>query len=168
MVHVWSGFEKGLAFSIRAQQLRDKWGFEVAFPVRLKQDRLDVAVLLDAISELPSAIPKCNRLFVDGLPFVGEGYGVVELGDTTPIFTSSAREDAKTVLEFANDAHPARYTIVPVSPKEQSSWIVAGPRSGPYISWLAVMSSEDAARHQAAAWSTEVGVPFSVMRQLEP
>src|SRR5262249_5447611 len=45
---VWSGFINGLPFGMRAQLARGRWGFEVAFPVRLAHDRLDVRTLLDA------------------------------------------------------------------------------------------------------------------------
>lgn len=166
-VAVWCGLVNSMPFSIRSQPARSGWGFEITLPVRVNSGRLDVASLLAAISRLPPAIAACERPHVESLPYVGEGFGVVQVGDDTPIYSSQSREDAVEVLAFLNTAHRSQYTVIRV-PGSEPGWIVAGPYSGPYISWLEVTSSEPAAKNQAAKWQAATGAPFSVMRQLGP
>jgi hypothetical protein len=63
-----------------------------------------------------------------------------------------------------NARHSNVYSMSATSAKVE--WLVVGPRTGPYVSWIDVAPSEEAARRQAVAWTAKSGASFSVMRAL--
>jgi hypothetical protein len=156
---VWSGFIDTVPFALRSiAHLPSQFGLEVAFPVRLDGDRF----LLDALKKL--ALPAWRQPYFEPLPIVG-GFGVVKIGDDTSIYTSRVREDAVAIAAFVNMTKPNQFAVVPIGPI-RSGWIVIGPIAGPYISWLETMSSEEAAKRQAAKWAADTGASFEVRRHL--
>jgi len=159
---VWGGRVDTIPFAIRAGAgPHSGLGFDVLFPVRPRGDR----VLLAALDTLRSRLPSWRNPYFDQLP-IAAGFGVVVSGGGMPVYTSTARDDAAAVAAFLNQNDPDRYAVVPVG-ASPPAWIVVGPETGPYISWLDTMSSEESARRQAARWSSETGVPFEVRRHLD-
>ena len=159
-VLVWSGLVLGLPFSITAHRRGSRMGFEVALPVRLRDRRIDVS-LLDNITALSARLASVGAVYVEHLPFIGEGFGVVEVGSTADMFRSSERDDARTVAQFLNAAHHGKFAVIPTS-AEPIRWVVAGPRSGPHISRLEIVRSRSQAEHIANRWSVEFGQPCEI------
>jgi len=158
-MNVWSGFVDTVPFAVRSMVHHDsQLGFEVAFPVRLDGDRF----LLDALKKLE--LPPWHQPYFEPLPIAG-GFGVVKIGDDTPIYASKVREDAVAIAAFVNTNTPKQFAVVPIG-STKSGWVVVGPMAGPYVSWLATMSSELAAKRQAAKWAAKTGASFDVREYL--
>lgn len=160
-IDVWCGFVDTVPFALRSRAHPDPksgFGFEIAFPTRPGADTL----FLSEIQKLP--LPSWHTPYFDQLPTNG-GFGVVRLGDDSPIYASNTQEDATAVADFVSSATEVQYGVIPVGPSDPC-WIVVGPMAGPYISWLETMSSEENAKRQATRWSAVTGAQFEVRRYL--
>ena len=160
MVDAWSGIVEGVPFTITSRNVGPGWGFEIAFPAMIVGARLDIS-LLHRLRTLPAEFASCNRPYFDTLPFAGAGFGVVELGDDAPLFTSPSRDDVAEVVGFLSTDERSRYHIVKIDHLEPA-WIVAGPASGPYVSWLEVVPDEASAKRLARECEAETGHAFTV------
>lgn len=157
-VQMWAGLVDGTPFSLTGQRRGEVTVFGIALPIALKDGRMDVG-LLHAVGMLAPAFRATRGPHIEGLPYVGGGFGVVPRGSNEPVFRSSVREDAVAVAAFLDDPDRYEIAILPVAPAQ---WIVAGPRVGATMSRLEVVPTKEAADELAKAWSAELGEHFSV------
>jgi hypothetical protein len=161
----WFGTADGMPFALVGRRIEQSphWGFNLSLPLRVREDGgLDVRALLQAVSALPAAVRRNDRPYLDGLPFVGSGWGVTEIGDDLPLFRASVRDDAVAVAEFLNEDRPGGYQVAALAEPASPQWIVAGPRSGGFISSVDVFDSREAAERSAAEQSAETNTSFTV------
>lgn len=155
---VWVGLVDDTPFSVMAQKRGEITGFELSFPTALVEGRVDIG-LLELVTAISPSFHAARYPHVEGLPFVGEGYGVVVRGTGEPFFRSPVRADAEAVAKFLDD--PGRYTVEQVKARP-TQWIVAGPRTGSAISRVEVRDSKKEADDLATELSVEFGHQFEV------
>jgi hypothetical protein len=148
---VFAGVVNETPFTVIGHPLGEVTACQVALPIAIAEGRLDIR-LLDVVQSLSTLFHTARRPKIDGLPFVGSGFGVVARGTNNPVFRSPVREDAEIVAQYLADPDRYEVTAVPALP---TSWIVAGPRLGSTMSRLEVVPTKDAADQLAAAWRQE-------------
>ncbi|MGE0397119.1 MAG: hypothetical protein AB7T06_10400 [Kofleriaceae bacterium] len=159
-VLVWSGVALDVPFTIAARSNGARMGFEIAFPARIRDGRLDV-MLLDIVDAISPRFAEARSLYVEHLPFVGAGFGVVENGDVVSAFRSRAIDDAKAVAAFFDRHHRGRWIVIPTPPAAMS-WIVVGPIIGNDASRLEVFTTRQAAEDAATRWQKELGATCAI------
>lgn len=158
-VQMWAGLVDGTPFSLTGQRRGEVTMFGIALPVAVKEGRMDVG-LLHAVGMLAPAFRAARGPYIESLPYVGGGFGVVPRGSNDAVFRSSSREDAVAVAAFLDDPERYEIAILPVEPTKQ--WIVAGPKLGSTMSKLEVVATREAADELVTTWTAEYGEHFSV------
>ncbi len=157
-VMVWTGIVAELPFSITAQRRGEVTGFEIQFPVCVRQGRIDLALLAAVVSISP-AFKGLRTAQIEHLPFEGDGWAVTKRGSNDEVFRSSLKAEVEGVARYLDDPERFEVARVPAAPK---LWLVAGPRSGSMISRLEVAATRAEAEDMAMAGSVEFGHEFTV------
>jgi len=157
-VQVWAGVVDDVPFLVTGQMRGELTGFEISFPTRVVDHRIDIS-LLDCVAAIAPEFRGLRYTHVEGLPFVGDGYAVIRDGQPDPVFRSSERADAEAVLRFLVDKR--RYSVEKCRPAPVQ-WMVTGPRVGSTISVLQLAENREEAIAMQLRWSAENGVDFAV------
>ncbi len=157
-VMVWTGIVAELPFSITAQRRGEVTGFEIQFPVCVRQGRIDLALLAAVVSISP-AFKGLRTAQIEHLPFEGDGWAVTKRGSNDEVFRSPLKAEVEGVARYLDDPERFEVARVPAAPK---LWLVAGPRSGSMISRLEVAATRAEAEDMAMAGSVEFGHEFTV------
>ncbi|CAN5764056.1 hypothetical protein BH11MYX3_BH11MYX3_31930 [soil metagenome] len=157
-VMVWTGIVSELPFSITAQRRGEVTGFEIQFPVCVRQGRIDLA-LLAAVMAISPAFKGLRTAHIESLPFNGEGWAVTKSGSKEEVFRSSVKAEVDGVARYLDD--PERFVVAKVAAAPRQ-WVVAGPRTGNMYSRLEVAATRAEAEDMAMAASVELGHQFEV------
>lgn len=157
-VMVWTGIVQELPFSITAQRRGEVTGFEIQFPVCVRQGRIDLALLV-AVMAISPAFKALRTAHIESLPFTGDGWAVIKVGSQDEVFRSSVKAEVEGVARYLDD--PERFVVAKAA-AAPGHWVVAGPRSGTMISRLEVAATRAEAEDMAVAGSVEFGHQFTV------